>query len=367
MTHPTIDPGQPPPGGETMVMTVRGPIPVAAMGTTLTHEHIFNDVTSWSHRTQSRGWDPDELADHRVTEDILWDLRQDPFANLDNCRLNDLAVAVDEVGRYAALGGGTILDATGFEVGRDLPRLRAVSEATGVAIIAGTGYYLDAAQPDAIKALTAEEIHERIMADILHGQDGIRPGFIGEIGVGPEFTQPEQRSLRGALLAQRETGLPIQVHLPAWYRLGDTVADLVDDLGVDPGKVVLCHMGPSGADLTYQEALLERGFWLQYDMIGMEVFYADQGAQCPSDEQNAARLTRLVERGHGHRLLISQDIFLKSLLRRHGGPGYGHLLQYFVPRLERHGMAKTYIDELIRHNPRRLFEGDSDHPPREGD
>jgi phosphotriesterase-related protein len=366
MTPTTIDPGRPP-AREPMVMTVRGPMPVAAMGPTLTHEHIFNDVTSWSHRTESRGWDPDEFAERPVTEDILWDLRQDPFANLDNCRLDDLSVAVEEVGRYAALGGRTILDATGLEVGRDLRRLRAVSEATGANIVAGTGYYLDAAQPDAVKALTVEEIHERIVSDILHGEDGIRPGFIGEIGVGSEFTPAEQRSLRGALLAQRETGLPIQVHLPGWYRLGKAVADLVDDLGVDPGKVALCHMGPSGADLAYQEGLLRRGFWLQYDMIGMEVFYADQGVQCPSDEQNAAWLARLFERGHAHRLLISQDIFLKSLLRRHGGPGYGHLLQYFVPRLERHGIAGTDLDELIVHNPRRLFGDDSDPYPREGD
>ncbi|MDO9495130.1 MAG: hypothetical protein Q7J48_05470 [Nocardioides sp.] len=365
MTHPT-DPG-PPPAGEPTVMTVSGPLPVSAMGTTLTHEHIFNDVTSWSHRTESLGWDPDELAGRPVAEDILWDLRQDPFANLDNCRLDDFATAVEEVGRYAALGGQTILDATGLGVGRDLLGLRAVSEATGVAIIAGTGYYLDAAQPDSVKTLGAEAIRDRILADIVDGEDGIRPGFIGEIGVGSEFTSAEERSLRGALLAQRETGLPVQVHLPAWYQLGDAVADLVDDLGVDPGKVVLCHMGPSGADLAYQEGLLRRGFWLQYDMIGMEVFYADQGVQCPSDEQSAAWLARLVERGHGRRLLISQDIFLKSLLRRHGGPGYGHLLQYFVPRLQRHGIAATDIDELIVHNPRRLFAGGSDYPPREGD
>jgi phosphotriesterase-related protein len=153
------------------------------------------------------------------------------------------------------------------------------------------------------------------------------------------------------------------VHLPAWYRLGGDVANLVDELGVDPGRVVLCHMGPSGADLDYQEGLARRGFWIQYDMIGMEVFYADQGVQCPSDEQNAVWLARLFERGHGARLLLSQDVFLKSLLRRHGGPGYAHLLQYFVPRLERHGFAPADIEQLLVRNPRRLFEGDGAHHP----
>ena len=57
---------------------------------------------------------PDDLAQRPVSEDILWDLRHDPFANLDNCRLDDLQTAVDEVQRFADLGGRTILEATGL-------------------------------------------------------------------------------------------------------------------------------------------------------------------------------------------------------------------------------------------------------------
>lgn len=353
-------------GHGSTVMTVRGPIPVADLGVTLTHEHVLNDVSSWSHRTASRGWDPEDLAERPVTEDLLWDLRQDPFANLDNCRLDDLVGATREVERYAALGGRTILEATGLGVGRDLAGLRSVSEATGVHIVAGTGLYLDASQPVETRGLLPEQIRDLILQDLREGQDGIRPGFIGEIGVGSDFTPAEQRSLRGALLAQRETGLPVQVHLPAWFRLGEHVADLVEEIGVDPARVVLCHMGPSGDDLPYQEGLLRRGLWLQYDMIGMEVFYADQGVQCPSDEQNAAWIARLVDRGHSDRLLVSQDIFLKSLLRAHGGPGYGHILQYFVPRLHRHGLGPAEIDTLLVDNPSRLFGG-ADIPTREGD
>ena len=170
------------------VMTVRGPMDVAQMGITLTHEHIFNDVSSWSHRTESRGWDPEDLSSRPVAQEILWDLRQDPFANLDNCLLDDLEAARAEIELYAALGGQTIMDATGLGVGRNLAGLAAVSESTGIAIIAGTGYYLDAAQPEAVKHLHAEEIAERILTDLNEGEDGIRPGFIGEIGVGSDFT-----------------------------------------------------------------------------------------------------------------------------------------------------------------------------------
>ena len=338
------------------VTSVTGPVDTEQLGITLTHEHIVNDVTSWSHPTESVGWDPEDLAHRPVSTDLLWDLKHDPFANLDNCRLDDLELATQEVARFAALGGGTILEATGLGIGRDLQSLREVSRRTGTTIIAGTGYYLDAAQPNHVKGLHPEDIAERILTDLREGEDGIRPGFIGEIGVGEPFTKAEQASLRGAFLAQHEMSLPLQVHLPGWFRTGDVVLDLAEDYGVDPSYIVLCHMGPSGADVDYQHRLLRRGAYVQYDMIGMEVFYADQGVQCPSDEENARRIADLVGHGFGSRLLLSQDVFLKSLLRRYGGPGYSHILQYFVPRLLRLGLNNDDVTRLLVDNPRALFE-----------
>lgn len=341
----------------TIIQTVTGPIAPDQLGVTLTHEHIMNNVTSWAHETTNVGLDPTEFRDAPVTQELIWDLRNDPFGNLDNCRLEDEAVAITEITRYAALGGRTIIDATGLGIGRDMAALARISHSTGVNIIAGTGYYLEAAQPSHIKGLSPEAICARILNDLKAGESDIRPGIIGEIGVSSDFTTAERSSLHGALLAQAETGLPIQVHLPAWFRLADEVLDLADACGVDPSKIVLCHMGPSGDDLAYQERILDRGAWLQYDMIGMEVFYADQDVQCPSDEDNARWLARLIDRGHIRHLLLSQDVFLKSLLRTYGGPGYAHLLQYFVPRLQRHGVTSDGITQLLVNNPRALFEG----------
>ncbi|MGN6753347.1 MAG: phosphotriesterase family protein [Intrasporangium sp.] len=340
----------------TTVMTVTGPVDSGDLGTTLTHEHIFNDVSSWWTETHSHGWDPEDFAAHPVTMDILWDLKHDPFGNRPNLRLDDEPLAVEEVGRYASLGGTTIIDATGLGLGRDLARLQRVSRQAGVQIIAGTGFYLDGAQPEDVKGLAPEQIAEIIVRDVESGEDGIRPGIIGEIGVSADFTPAERASLEGALIAQREVHLPVEVHLPGWFRRANEVLDLAEQHGVDPAHIVLCHMGPSGADLDYQEGLLRRGAWVQYDMIGMEVFYADQDVQCPSDEENATRLCRLAERGHLGRLLISQDIFVKSLLRRYGGPGYGHILQYFVPRLRRLGMTEADVHHLLTTNPRTLFD-----------
>lgn len=340
----------------TDVMTVQGVVDSATLGVTMPHEHLFNDVSSWSHQTTSRGWDPEDLAHRPVTMDLLWDLRHDPFANLDNCRLEDAELAAAEVNRYASLGGETIIDATGLGLGRNLRRLRQLSERTGIAIVAGTGYYLEGAQPEGVRGLHRGQIAQIILDDLADGEDGIRPGIIGEIGVGSKFTPAEEESLRGAFMAQLETGLPVQVHLPAWFRLADRVLDIAEEHEVAPGRVVLCHMGPSGGDLSYQERVLRRGAYVQYDMLGMEVFYADQGVQCPSDEQSAMWLCRLVDRGYGGQLLMSQDVFIKSLLRHFGGPGYGHILQYFVPRLLRLGMDQAAVDRLLVDNPKALFD-----------
>lgn len=340
----------------TQVMTVTGPKEASELGVTLTHEHLINDASSWAQKTTSVGLDPEDFFHRPVTQDLLWEIRNDPFGNLDNCRLTDSELAIAEMSRYAELGGATIVDTTSMNSGRDLGTLRMLSERSGVTVVAGTGYYLDPSLPADFAAHSADDIAEQITRDIQHGEDGVRPGIIGEIGVSADFTDRERVSLTGAFLAQRATGLPIEVHLPAWFRRGHEVLDLAEAEGVDPHAVVLCHMGPSGEDRQYQTDLLRRGAWVQYDMIGMEVFYADQGVQCPSDEDNARHLIALMEAGFGGQLLISQDIFLKSLLRAYGGPGYGHILQYFVPRLRRHGLDQAGIDRLIVDNPRSLFE-----------
>lgn len=345
----------------TTVQTVRGAVAVGDLGITLTHEHLLNDVTSWWCRSPSPGLDPDGFADAPVEEAMLWDLRHDPFGNRSNLRLDDVDVACDELSRFAALGGRTVIETTGWGIGRDLAGLRRISERTGLNVVAGTGFYLEASHPVDLVSLGPDGVTDRILADLRDGEDGVRPGIIGEIGVGVDFTEAEQVSLRGALAAQVESGLPVQVHLPGWFRLAGTVLDLAESVGADLSKLVLCHMGPSGEDLDYQRAVMDRGAWVQYDMLGMEVFYADQGVQCPSDEQNATHLARLVDLGYSGRLLLSQDVFVRSLLRRHGGPGYAHILQYFAPRLRRHGLTGEQVLSLMTDNPRRLFDGGGHH------
>ena len=342
----------------TRVQTVTGPIDASTMGVTLTHEHILNDVLSWWHPPFDDSPRARALVDEKVSMENLWELRNDPFANKDNCTMNDRALAIRELSRFVAQGGRTVIETSADGNGRDPEGLAEVSRATGLNIIMGTGYYLDASQPSENDAKSERDIAEELIRDIVVGARGtsVRSGIIGEIGVGSEFTPRERKSLAAACIAQVETQLPMQIHMPAWFRLGDEVLDFCAARGVPLESVVLCHSNPSGDDYDYQTRLLKRGAWVQYDMIGMEVFYADQQAQCPSGDDDARNIARLVRDGYGEKVLMSQDIFLKSLLRSYGGPGYGHLIEFFLPRLERHGVPLERGMAMLTDNPRKLYE-----------
>lgn len=342
--------------GSGRVMTVDGPIPSADMGVTLMHEHLQNDCSCWWHPPA----DPSRqyLADSPVRIEILCELRQDPFVNRDNLALDDLPLAIEELRDFTAQGGRTVVDPTCRGIGRDPSKLRAISAATGLNIVMGSGYYLETSMPDSFAALTVDDIADQIVAEALIGTEGTdaRIGLIGEIGVSSDFTEAEERSLRGAARAQVRTGLPLMVHLPGWFRLGHRVLDIVEEEGADPSHTVLCHMNPSHDDPAYQIGLAARGAFIEFDMIGMDYFYADQQVQCPSDDEVARAILRLADAGHLRRILLSQDVFLKMMLTRYGGNGYGFVTRHFLPRLARHGMDAASVHTLMTDNPRRVFD-----------
>ena len=91
-------------------------------------------------------------------------------------------------------------------------------------------------------------------------------------------------------------------------------------------------------------------------MIGMDYFYADQQAQSPCGRRerdcDPASWSRM---DTSNSILMSQDVFLKMMLTRNGGFGYGYILKHFVPRLKRHGMTQGTINRILIDNPRRVF------------
>ncbi len=343
-------------------MTVTGAISAASLGNTLMHEHILNDCSCW--------WNPPAegerqyLADARVSIEILSELRQDPFVCKHNIALDDEALAISELQAFCQVGGQTVVDPTCRGIGRNPCALVRIANKTGLNIIMGSGYYLQDSHPDELKSLSVQGVADQIIKeavdgiqiDAVDGVDCVRIGLIGEIGVSSDFTADERKSLHGAARAQVQTGLPLMIHLPAWFRLGHEVLDIAESEGVDPQRVILCHMNPSHDDSEYQLGLARRGAFIEYDMLGMDYFYADQQVQCPSDDESARGIVRLADNGLLDRVLLSHDVFLKMMLTRYGGNGYAYVQRHFLPRLKRHGFHDADLHTLTHDNPRRVFD-----------
>ena len=341
--------------GPTTVQTVLGPIHSDELGITMCHEHLYLDnERSWrgpDHPVAAR------FGDKPVAIGDLGTLHDDPYLSRDNQRLTDTDVTIAELAPYKAAGGRTILDPTCRGMGHDPHAVRRISEQAGVNVVLGCGYYLERTHPPEVGTSSLEELQQAIEADVRDGIDGsgIKPGFIGEIGVSPDFTADEEKCLRAAARAQAATRLPLSVHLPGWLRYGDRVLDVIEEEGGDLRATILCHMNPSHDDPSYQARLGNRGAYLEYDMIGMTYFYPGEG-QSPSDDEAARGSARLVDSGFGDRILLSSDVFLKMMLSAFGGMGYAHVLERFVPRLRRHGVAEGDIERMLVDNPRALFE-----------
>lgn len=338
-------------------MTVAGPISSAELGITLMHEHL---TVRMQPSERSADAEVAELLDAPVTPSRLALLREHPYASRENGTPPSLEASIAEVAAYAARGGRTIVENTGWNIGRDPDRLASVSAATGVSIVMGTGPYLERTHPDRISGLDATEIADLITSEWRDGvsrADGpsVRPGIIGEIGVSVDFTSRERTALRGASMAQLATRMPLMVHLPAWRRVGHEVLDEVEAAGVDPRAVILAHMDPSFADVEYQRSVAARGAHVEFDGIGMGINFPGEGEQ-PSDAQIAGAVLALVEAGHVDRILLSHDLFLRIQLQAFGGNGLSHVLRSFLPRLVTLGMAGEVARGLMVDNPRLAFE-----------
>jgi predicted metal-dependent phosphotriesterase family hydrolase len=298
----------------TDVMTVAGPVSADDLGVTLPHEHVFIDLTR-----EYRG----------------------------NGLLNDPALAGDELRRYADSGGRTLVDVTSGGLGGDPAGLRAIAEYTGLQVIRGAGFYRRAYFPPELDELSTDAVADLIVQDIEEGTEGVRAGIIGEIGCDRVLTALEERSFRAAARAHRRTGLTITTHAARWP-VGVAQLDLLAEEGVDPARVVIghCDMVP---DHEYHLAIARRGAWVQFDTV--------QGVHEWDTRQRLLWLRSLADAGFLDRVLLSQDVCLRSDYAAMGGPGYAYVVTTFAERLRAAGFDENDVRGLLVDNPRRMLTG----------
>ena len=272
------------------VMTVLGPVEPDTLGVTLTHEHLLIDLRVWCEEPE----DEEQKAFVRAPVEMatLGAIRREPFGNLDNCVLDDTALAIEELRRFKTAGGGSVVDCTNNGLGRTPLALVEIAQATEISIVMGSGYYIGRSHPYDMVDRSVEIIADEIESDLMQGvaDTGVRSGLIGEIGTSFKVRENEQKVLRAAARAQRRTGAPISVHLLPWQKNGVEVLDILEGEGANPHQVILCHLSPTSGDLAYHTTLAKRGAYVEYDFFGMEFYVDSVGRYTGSDAGSVTAL-----------------------------------------------------------------------------
>jgi len=320
MTHLTLSShAAPESGGEWMIETVRGTVPVARLGLSLSHEHVLVDFVGAAEVGPDR-YDADEVFE----------------------------VARPYLEKVAGHGVRTMFECTPAFLGRDPALLRRLAETTGVNLITNTGLYGAAGDkflPPYAFTEKAGELAIRWSAEARDGIDGtgIHPGFI-KCGVDPDpvLSAVDRKLIVAAAITHRATGLTIAVHTGKGPGL--TILEILGDQGIDPEAFIWVHAHAASIEPVLQAAAA--GAWVSLD-----------GIRPGSMENHADRMVTLKERGLLGQVLLSHDAGWFDPAEPGGGEyrGYQLLFSEFLPSMRERGFTEVELDQVLVDNVARAF------------
>ena len=311
------------------VQTVRGPVDVESLGTTLMHEHVFI-LNEEIRQNYPAGWDEDDRVDD----------------------------AVAKLTALHARGCQTIVDPTVIGLGRDIHRIQRVADATELNIIVATGLYTYADVPFYFRYRLGhglDPMTELFVADLTTGiaDTGVRAAFLKCAVDEPGMTPGVERVLRAVCQAHRQTGAPVTVHTHPASGTGRDVLRVLREEGADTTKVVLGHSG-DGTDLDYLAGLADAGCLLGMDRFGLDMI--------TPFEQRVGTVAALCARGYAGSMVLSHDAacyidWFPAEAVPIFAPNwhYGHLFDDVLPALREHGVTGEQLETMLVANPRRYF------------
>ncbi len=311
------------------VETVRGPVEVASLGTTLMHEHVF-------------------VLNEEIRRNYPADFDEDVR----------IAHAAGQLNKAAERGIRTIADPTVIGLGRDIERIRRVAALTDLNIIVAAGIYTFSEVPFYFRyrsrrmtASREDPMTDMFVADITSGigDTGVRAAFLKCAIDEQGLTRGVERVLRAVARAHVLTGAPVTVHTHPATQAGLVAVEVLRDEGADLSRVVIGHSGDS-RDPDYLIRLADTGCLLGMDRFGI--------GMPPSLEWRADMIATLCERGYAESMVLSHDAACYIDWYPHDektAGNYTYIHDEVLPALAERGVSAAQIETMLIGNPRRYF------------
>ncbi len=261
-----------------------------------------------------------------------------------DCRLDCFNETARELKKLKELGVSRMVEVTNIGMGRDVSYMQEIQKETGVEIVMSTGFYKEPFLPSFFYEKSQEQLAEILIADIENGMDGtdFKARVIGEAGTSNnQITQPELKLLNACVIAHKKTGAPLSTHTTLGTMASEQ-GEFFLSKNVDPERVYIGHTDLSKNIETISN-LATKGFYCGFDTVGKNNYFPD--------EDRVVLLKELERRGLINKIMLSMDITRKSHLKEFGGLSYAHLLETFVPMLEKGGLKESSIEMMLVKNP----------------
>lgn len=345
------------------IRTVCGDIAPEDLGVTSMHEHtITNNAASTSMFLKMPfdimrsvngyrgGADIKEERQRRKNENLI--VPQMSFAGAVSGRslpqtnpareLSDVEYYANELKAFQALGGEAMCDCSPYpSSGHKLADVHELSRASGVHIVSAVGYYTNASLPRSLVSKGQQGMMDELIPLLENGEpdSGVKPGFL-KCAVatlsGGEIISSEMTAVRSCAVLAKHYDMALHIHTQFPLRKVHllSLADELERLGLDPERVIFCHMdsynlgsgnpaahiNERGYDIELPLTLAKRGF-----NIGLDTWCVsgkDQSLLQFNIEARKAMLLELLEKGCAGHITLGHDLMSKAAGIQNGGCGY---------------------------------------------
>jgi phosphotriesterase-related protein len=302
----------------TKLITTLGDLAADQLGMILPHEHIFVD---------------------------LGPIAAESYRNADPADV--IRVMGPEIEKIKRQGMTALVECTPVGVGRRADIDLAVSQATHFPVVLPTGIYREPWVPAWAQAATEEQLAAWLLSELTDQieQCGVRAAWI-KVSAGDDGITPcESKILRAAAQAGRATNAIIGSHTIRGRVVRDQL-DILEAAGYTAERFIWIHT-QADPDFALHLEMAQRGVWLEYDAIGTPNM----------DDTFIDWICRLLDAGHGEKLLLSHDRGWYDPSKPGGGTPqpYTYLCETFLPKLRQVGVAEATITQLTQDNPFRAY------------